>query len=179
VGPHLIVTRHNADLCFDHKLYVVAIGGLYHLGLLQSATHDRWVRGRPSTLEERLSYANTTNFEPFPFPLAPDGSYDPRVVPDGEASARLTAAADEFSRLRADACHKHSLGLTKIHNMLRDGKLPDLTRAYEAMNDAVDACYGFSVGTWRDDIETLRLLSEMNQRLVEPVNVDRRPKSAS
>jgi hypothetical protein len=170
VGPHLIVTRHHAEICFDHKLYVVAVASFYHLGILQSATHLRWVRARPSTLKGDLSYANTTNFETFPFPRSPDGTYNPRVVPKGEAAERLTTTAKEFDRIRSETCRKRSLGLTKIHNLLRDGTLPGLAQAYEAMNDAVDACYGFPIGVWRDEKATLRLLLQLSHELAEPVN---------
>ena len=51
--------------------------------------------------------------------------------------------------------------------------LPALGRAYDELNDAVTACYGFPAGAWRDDKETLRLLLELNQQIAEPVNVAR------
>ncbi len=45
-------------------------------------------------------------------------------------------------------------------------------RAYDAMNDAVAACYGFACvasPVWRDGPETLRKRLELNHQLAEPV----------
>ena len=63
------------------------------------------------------------------------------------------------------ACRERKLGLTKIHNLLEEGKLPELGAAYDALNDAVAACYGFPVRTWREGPQTLRLLLDLNHTL--------------
>lgn len=165
VSPHLIVSRQDANVCFDGQVMVVALDGAYFFGLLQSRTHAAWAWARGSTLEERLRYTNTTIFETFPFPNPDGGPYDPRVVPKAKSAAKLAAAAEAFEAERARACTERQLGLTKVHNLLRAGELPELQRAYEAMNDAVDACYGFPAGTWHDEKETLRRLLELNHRL--------------
>jgi hypothetical protein len=162
VSPHLVVSRQDAAICFDHQLMVVALGTPFHFGLLQSKIHEVWARTRGSTLKGDLRYTNTTIFETFPFPLQADGRYDPRAVPKTDGAGRAAAAAEEFDRLRAEACKERKLGLTKIHNLLRDGKLPELQRASDAMNDAVNACYGFPEGTWRDEGEVLARLLALN-----------------
>ena len=51
------------------------------------------------------------------------------------------------------------------------GELPALSRAYEAMNDAVAACCGFPEGVWRDEKETLRLLLQLNQTIARPMGL--------
>lgn len=177
VSPHLIISRQRSTTCFDGQLMVVAFSSFYHLGLLQSRTHEIWARAQGSTLKGDLRYTNTTIFETFPFPLS-GGAYSPRDAPNGGAADRLTGAAEDFDRLRSALCRERSLGLTKIHNLLRNRELPDLVSAYEGMNDAVDACYGFPVGTWRDANETLLLLLKLNREVSEPVNV-RRDRSAN
>jgi hypothetical protein len=167
VTPQLIVSRQSSDICFDHQLMVVALSGFYELGLLQSRIHETWAWARGSTLEERLRYTNTTIFETFPFPEHANGLYDPRQRPSNWETERLSKIAEGFDKLRRKTCNERDLGLTKIHNLLKAGELPDLQKAYEEMNDAVTACYGFPVGTWRDERETLRLLLELNRRLTE------------
>jgi len=166
VSPRLIVSRQKNGACFDHQLMVVALHDWYHFAVLQSRVHAVWARARGSTHEERLRYTNTTIFETFPFPLA-DGDYDPRRRPKTAEADRVAAAAETFDRLRSDTCRARDLGLTKIHNELEAGGLPDLRAAYDAMNDGVTACYGFAEGAWRDDREILRLLLELNRRIAE------------
>jgi len=165
VTAHLIVSRQDSQICFDQKLMVVMLSDPYHFGLLQSRFHAVWAWARGSTLKADLAYTNTTIFESFPFPLHPDGTYDPRTPPATPAAARVVAAAEAFARLRSEACREQGLGLTKIHNRLDAGELPQLEAAWVALNDAVAACYGFPEGTWRDERETVHLLLTLNQRI--------------
>ncbi len=167
VTPQLIVSLQSTDICFDGQLMVVALSGYYELGLLQSRLHETWAWARGSTLKGDLRYTNTTIFETFPFPVHPNGLYDPRKRPSNWETERLSKLGEAFDKLRRKTCKERSLGLTKIHNLLKAGELPELQQVYEAMNDAVTACYGFPVGTWRDERETLRLLLELNRRLTD------------
>jgi hypothetical protein len=165
VGPHLLVTRQPSGICFDHQLMVVALKDYYHFGVLQSRLHAIWAWARGSTLEERLRYTNTTVFETFPFPLLPDGKYDPRVRPKTPEADRLAEAAEAFDRLRGEKCRERGEGLTKIHNGLEAGEHDELRAAYDAMNDALDVCYGFPAGTWRDQGAALAALLDLNATL--------------
>ena len=171
VTSHLIVVPQDASICFDHKLMVVALSGYYYFGILQSRMYERWAWARGSTLKADLAYTNVSIFETFPFPLHPKGKYDPRKPPPTEKAERVAAAAKVFNKLRTAACKTHGLGLTKIRNMLKDGELPELMGAYEALNDAVTACYEFPKGVWKDKKETLRLLLELNQRIAAPMSM--------
>ncbi|MCC6748147.1 MAG: class I SAM-dependent DNA methyltransferase [Deltaproteobacteria bacterium] len=165
VSPRLIVSRQPTATCFDHQLMVIALPNRYHFGVLQSRLHSIWAWTRGSTLKGDLRYTNTTIFETFPFPLLPDGSYDPRDRPKSALADRVAAAAETFDKLRLAACKKHQLGLTKLHNKLDAGELPELQEAYEAMNDAVTASYGFPAAVWRDEGQALKLLLELNQKV--------------
>jgi hypothetical protein len=165
VAPNLVVTMQPTTVCFDHQLMVIALSDTYHFGLLQSAIHEAWAWARGSTLKGDLRYTNTTIFETFPFPLLPDGRYDPRTVPSSPAAQALAKAASAFESARIETCRKEQLGLTKIHNQLKKGELPALQKAYDAMNDAVCACYGWPAGTWRDAQETVKKLVELNGRV--------------
>lgn len=86
-------------------------------------------------------------------------------MPTTPAAERVAEAAEAFEKLRGEACRGRGLGLTKIHNLLEAGEDARLIRAYEALNDAVTACYGFEKGTWRDEGETLARLLELNRSL--------------
>lgn len=165
VSPHLIVSRQSTQVCFDHQLMVLALSDPYHFGLLQSAVHATWAWARGSTLEERLRYTNTTIFETFPFPPLSNVAYDPRVRPPGKKADRVAVAGEAFDRLRSAACHEQNLGLTKIHNQLEEGTASPLRAAYDELNDAVTAMYGWPEGTWRDERETLERLLTLNHEL--------------
>lgn len=165
VSPRLHVARQPADLCFDHQLMVIALSKPYHFGLLQSAVHSAWAWSRGSTLKGDLRYTNSTIFETFPFPPQKDGSYDPRKVPATPAAEKVAAAAEEFERLRTEACREHGLGLTKIHNLLEAGELPELKKAFDALNDAVCHCYGWPKDAWRKDEDVLARLLALNHEV--------------
>jgi hypothetical protein len=147
---------------------VIALSDSYHFGILQSRIHEVWARARGSTFKADLRYTNTTVFETFPFPAPPGEEYSPRARPKTLEADRVAKAAEVFDKLRIRACRERQLGLTKIHNLLEDGKeLPELSAAYNALNDAVCDCYGLPQDTWRDERVTLRKLLELNQRIAE------------
>ena len=165
VAPHLLVSRQKRTSCFDHQLMVLALGEAYHFGILQSRLHSIWAWARGSTLEARLRYTNTTIFETFPFPPLSPSRYVPAVRPVGKLADRVAKTADTFEQLRAVACKRQGLGLTKIHNELEGGNPSPLREAYDALNDAATDCYGFPAGIWRDEHETLKLLLQLNHRI--------------
>lgn len=165
VSPHLAISRQPAEQCFDCAVVVIALSDPYHFGLLQSRLHSIWARARGSTLKGDLRYTNTTIFETFPFPPLSKVKYDPRVRPPGKKADRVAGAAEEFDRLRSAACVEQQLGLTKIHNQIESGAASPLRAAYDALNDAVTACYGFPEGTWRDERATLQRLLALNHEI--------------
>ena len=58
-----------------------------------------------------------------------------------------------------------ALGLTKVHNQLKQGEPKALRKAYEAMNEAVCLCYGWPKDTWQDQLATLDRLLALNREL--------------
>jgi hypothetical protein len=162
VGPHLLVARKEGDLCFDHQLMVVALPDPYAFGVLQSRLHETWAWARGSTLKGDLRYTNSTVFETFPFPLHPDGSYDPRRRPETDLANEVARAAETFDAQRAAACEERRLGLTRIHNLLDAGALPNLAHARDALDRAVARCYGLREDAWRDEHEARRELLARN-----------------
>lgn len=165
VSPHLVVSRQSAKICFDGQLMVITLHDAYHFGVLQSKLHAVWAWARGSTLKGDLRYTNTTIFETFPFPMLPSRRYDPRERPETKQAAQLAEAASRFDELRRVACKQQGLGLTKIHNQLEAEQDSPLRAAYEAMNDAACACYGFPEEVWRDEREALRRLLALNHEL--------------
>jgi hypothetical protein len=167
VSPHLIVSLQDSAICIDHQLMVVALSDPYHFGILQSRLHTIWAWARGSTLKGDLRYTNTTIFETFPFPLLPNGKYDPRDRASSKEADRVAKAAETFDKARSAACREQGLGLTKIHNQIENGELPELGAAWEELNEAVNACYGFPSGTWQSERDTLERLFALNHRVAD------------
>ena len=174
LSPRLIVARSPSDVCFDGQIFVIALHDSYHLGILQSRVHDLWLREKGSTQEDRLRYTGTTVFQTFPFPRTAKDNYNPRERPKGARYDRVADAAKVFDELRSRLCKERQLGLTKIHNLLEAGELPELTAAYEALDDAVCAAYGWPEDAWRDETDTLQRLFKMNLEVAAlgPIPVD-------
>jgi hypothetical protein len=84
---------------------------------------------------------------------------------EARGSPRRAECADAFDQLRVRTCKERELGLTKVHNLLASGELPELGAAYGALNDAVCAAYGFPPATWRDEGKTLQRLLDLNRKV--------------
>ena len=183
ITPHVFFVRVSKDILPDHRLFIFGLPHYYHFGVLQSAVHEYWAWERGATLEDRLAYTNTTIFETFPFPYVDGGKgrpphqYDPRIVPQTKEAKQVAKVAEELYTTRQAACISLNLGLTKLYNYIK-GKSPlsnlsaehqeiiqELQSLHEQLNDAVNKCYGWPAGTWRDDNEVLKRLLEMNREL--------------
>ena len=91
----------------------------------------------------------------------------PQPLPRGRVHREYRA--DLFDKALVDAASEseQKLGLTKIHNQLENGELPALGAAWDELNEAVNACYGFPSGTWRSERETLELLLGLNHHVAD------------
>jgi len=174
VGPHLHVSRQATTTCFDHQLMVIALPDYYHFGILQSRWHETWAWARGSTLKGDLRYTNTTIFETFPFPRLPKGTYDPRLRPETTKAERIAKAAKTFDELRRATCQAAGVGLTKVHQRMKEGEFRPLQSSYDALNEAVASGYGFSKRMGLDDDELLRQLLQQNLEVAASVAHARR-----
>jgi hypothetical protein len=165
VTPYVIFAQTQSTTIPDHTVIVIAIDTSYGFGILQSRYHELWAWARCSTFEERLRYTLSSIFKSFPFPLLPNGDYDPRIVPDSEAATRVASSAEALYTRRAELCRDRQQGLTKLYNAMKAGELPELQALHDAVNDAVTACYGWPEGLWRDDNAVLRHLLALNYEL--------------
>jgi len=192
VSPYVLFVVVPSGVVPDHQLKVFAFDSYYHFGVLQSRIHEVWAWARGSTLEERLRYTNTTIFETFPFPLhpktwpkarqvkgipTPKDLYEPREVPDTREALRVSRIAEELYAKRQMACKALNLGLTKLYNFIKgksklsllsaehQARIKELIALHEQLSDAVNACYGWPIGAWRDDGEVLTRLLELNRQL--------------
>lgn len=96
-------------VCPSNLVTVFAFEEDYHLGVLGSFAHDRWLRGGWSSLEDRLRYTPSTVFATFPWPEPSAGQRDAVAV-----------AARELLKTRGTLCREHDIGLTRLYNRFEE-----------------------------------------------------------
>ena len=103
VAKHRLFAWHDARICPDHALIVVARDDDTTFGILHSRFHELWSLRLGTSLEDRPRYTPTTTFETFPFPagLAPNVpvtnyTADPRATAVAEAARRLVELRDRW-----------------------------------------------------------------------------------
>lgn len=145
-----------ADLASD-ATNVFAFDDDYSMGILMSRAHDAWAWARSSTLETRLRYTPTTVFETFPWPCP---------VSD-VARSKVTSAASALYARRSELCLEHSLGLTKLYNLMDDGAFIDLAALHKTLDVAVAAAYGWPSNVAQHPEELVARLTELNRQITQ------------
>ena len=162
-GKRLFVAWFDPSVCPSNLTNVFAFDHDYSMGILVSRAHDAWAWAwawawaQSSTLETRLRYTPTTVFETFPWP-------DP--VSD-EARARVAAASSALYARRSELCIEHSLGLTKLYNLMDDGAFTDLAALHKSLDVAAAAAYGWPASVAQNAPELVRRLTELNREIIQ------------
>lgn len=139
VSKHLCFSLQPTSHFFAHTLYVFIPSTYTAFAVLQSRIHEPWARLLSSSLEDRLRYAASDCFDPFPFPRP-----DPR-----DSIPAVSAAGRAFYEARSRFMLDTERGLTKAYNALKDPENTDATvlelrRLTEAMDQAVLDAYGWT-----------------------------------
>ena len=103
IAKHRLFAWHDARICPDHALIVVARDDDTTFGILHSRFHEAWSLRLGTSLENRPRYTPSTTFETFPFPrglapnvLATDCAADPRAAAIADAAQRLVELRDRW-----------------------------------------------------------------------------------
>lgn len=106
---------------------IIPNGELYDFGILESAMHMTWVRYVCGRLESRYRYSKDIVYNNFPWPDKP--------------TEKQVAAVEQAAQavLDARAAHPES-SLADLYDPV--AMPPDLRRAHQALDKAVDAAYG-------------------------------------
>ncbi|WP_353105592.1 type IIL restriction-modification enzyme MmeI [Psychrobacter sp. AH5] len=100
-------------------------GNMYEFGILNSTTHNDWMRTVSSRLKSDYRYLNTLVYNTFPFPDATD-----------EQKNNIENLAEEILLARAS-----NAGMT-LAELYDPEKMPeDLKQAHSNLDDAVDKLY--------------------------------------
>ena len=155
-SKYKLFTFVPGHFCPDHKLYVIASGDAFHLGVLSSRVHVTYSLAAGGTLEDRPTWTNTTCFLPFPFPLCGE-----------KEKTRIRELAEALDAHRKQVQAKHGVTLTGLYNVLekiRAGKTltekekfvhdRGLVSTLKSLHDDLDAAVSAAYGWVHPDPET-------------------------
>ncbi len=164
----------DASVCPDHKLYAIATGDAFFLGVLSSRVHLTWALAAGGRLGfgNDPTWTNSTCFLPFPFPACSEAQTQ-RIRELGEAL--------DAHRKRQQALHP-GLTLTGMYNVLEklrageplnakereiheQGLVSILKQTHDDLDAAVFAAYGWPLDL--TDEEVLERLVALNHERAE------------
>ncbi|WP_341579343.1 DNA methyltransferase [Microbacterium schleiferi] len=156
-GKRMFIAWVEAWALASDATNVFAFDDDYSMGILLSRAHDSWAWAQSSTLETRLRYTPTTVFDTFPWP-------DP-VTP--EQRETIAAASRALYDRRSELCIEHSMGLTKLYNLMDEGGFADLAALHRRLDEAVAAAYGWPKSVAQDPEQIVSRLTALNREIVE------------
>ena len=141
----------EADIIANTEIFTSPDANLYHFGVLTSAMHMAWVRLVCGRLESRYRYSTTLVYNNYPWPA---DSEQQRSRVEQEAQAVLDARA-RFPESN----------LAELYDPL--SMPPDLLRAHERLDRAVDRCYRREA--FDTDRQRVEFLFAMYEHLAAPL----------
>jgi hypothetical protein len=164
----------SADLIVSNLCLAVYDASLAHFGVLLSTMHNAWVRNVCGRLKSDFRYSNSIVYNNFPWPSA--------ALPSATdaASQRLCNAIETAAQGVLDARAAHpGASLADLYDPLT--MPPDLVRAHQKLDAAVDAAYVPDGGkkTWKTDAERVAFLFTRYQQLTSLLPADKPAKPRS
>lgn len=137
----------SPDTLASNLVKIVPDATLFHFGVLSSTMHMAWVRYTCGRLESRYRYSKDIVYNNFPWPDSPDKRHAQAIekAAQGVLDARARFPGSSFADLYDPAAMP-----------------PELTRAHQTLDRAVDAAYGRKGFT--SDAERVAFLFELYQR---------------
>ena len=130
---------------------------LYHFGILSSTMHNAWMRAVCGRLESRYRYSAGIVYNNFPWP---------------ELTEKQQAAIETAAQKVLDARTSYpSATLSDLYDPLT--MPPDLVKAHQALDKAVDAAYGKT--GFKTEAERVAFLFERYQQLTAPLVTAEKP----
>lgn len=143
----------TSDTIATNLCLVINDATRYHFGILSSTMHNSWMRAVCGRLESRYRYSAGIVYNNFPWP-------EPN---DKQQTAIETAAQGVL-----DARAKYPTStLADLYDPLT--MPPELVKAHQALDRAVDAAYGKT--TFKTEAERVAFLFERYQQLSAPLSV--------
>ena len=148
----------SSSIIASNKLQIVVGATLYHLGVLSSTMHMAWVRTVAGRLKSDYSYSPAV-YNNLPWPSEPT------------EKQRMTIEEAAQTVLDARAAHPEA-SLADLYDPV--AMPPDLRKAHQALDKAVDAAYGKK--TFASDAERVAFLFELYHKytsLLPPIELQK------
>ncbi len=171
----------TSDTFCSNLVKILPNATLYHFGILSSTMHNAWMRAVCGRLESRYRYSAGIVYNNFPWPEIPlsqagEGGAERRVRENVETAAQavLDARAKFMSSPFDSAQGAGPVGERSRTATLADlydplTMPPELVKAHQALDRAVDAAYGNT--TFKTEAERVAFLFERYQQLTAPLAV--------
>lgn len=144
VSPYLLVPAHTSenrsyipvgymepDVICGNANFAIPNTSIFDFGILTSTMHNAWVRAVCGRLESRIRYSAGIVYNNFPWPTPTDKQ---RTAIEAAAQAVLDARAAHPGASLADLYDPLTMP-------------PDLVKAHQKLDAAVDAAYGYKGGS--------------------------------
>lgn len=123
---YIPIAHLTKDFIISDKTFVVPDASPFLFGVLTSLMHMTWMRYTCGRLKSDYSYSNTIVYNNYPFPQSPTDAQKQKV--EAAAQAVLDARANYPGSSLADLYDPVTMP-------------PDLVKAHQALDKAVDLCY--------------------------------------
>ena len=149
--PYIPIAFVSREVICSNKIQFVPDATPYHFGVLCSVMHMAWMRAVCGRLKSDYSYSNTIVYNNFPWP-----------TPTEKQQAAIEAAAQGVLDART---RFPSATLADLYDPLT--MPPELVKAHQTLDRAVDAAYGKSA--FKSEAERVAYLFELYQKLTAPL----------
>ncbi len=148
------------EVVVSNLVYAIPNATLYHFGILTSAMHNAWMRTVCGRLKSDYRYSAGIVYNNFPWPEPPSPQPSPpgRGRSAAEGEGRIEAAAQAVLDARA---RFPSATLADLYDPL--AMPPELSKAHQALDRAVDAAYGKK--SFASEAERVAFLFDRYQQL--------------
>jgi hypothetical protein len=163
-SQYVAFTFVSRDVIVSGPHNIFALESHHAFSILQSRTHEIWVRFFSSSFKDDIRYTRTDCFETFPFP------------PGWEANEALEEAGRSYYEYRAALMVRNDEGLTKTYNRFHDPEerspeIQQLRALHAAMDRAVLDAYG-----WPDIPTACEFLLDYEEEEDEPETTGKKRK---
>jgi hypothetical protein len=147
--PFIPIGFLQPEIIATNKLYTIDAATLAHFGVLSSSMHMAWMRYVAGRLKSDFQYSAGIVYNNFPWPADPTDNQREAIEQAGQGVLDARAAHPEAS-------------LADLYDPI--AMPPDLRKAHQALDKAVDAAYGFGKGgsrTGLTDAERMAFLFDL------------------
>ena len=145
----------DRNVVISTELFSVENTTLYHFGILASTMHNAWLRSVAGRLKSDYRYSASLVYNNFPWPTKPSEKHIEEVE---TASKKILEARSKY----------HESSLADLYDPR--SMPPDLAKAHQNLDRAVDTAYGKS--TFKTEADRVAFLFELYQRYVSEADTD-------